>query len=226
MKLKLKDPKYSVLLIGLILAAVATLLFIVIPASPNLTVSYVFCLLGIALMLGSYLFADSRNVAASYALIWQAGRFLPISLVLSVAVLVLERIGIYTLPTIWHVVLQILPLAFVAIRLVQVIGGAAYVDQVEEKVDTKRNEWVAWTNQLNVLAAAEGDAQAKRAIQKAVEAMRYADPLGTEASRAVEDRIAETIERIQVKDSAARSGLCEELCGLVRERNAMLKAGK
>ena len=226
MKLKLKDPKYSVLLIGLILAAVATLLFIVIPASPNLTVSYVFCLLGIALMLGSYLFADSRNVAASYALIWQAGRFLPISLVLSVTVLVLERIGIFTLPVIWHVVLQILPLAFVAIRLVQVSGGVAYVDQVEEKVDTKRNEWVAWTNQLNVLAAAEGDAQAKRAIQKAVEAMRYADPLGTEASRAVEDRIAETIERIQVKDSAARRELCEQLVLLIGERNAVTKSSK
>ncbi len=226
MKLKLKDPKYSVLLIGFILAAVATLLFLVLPASPNLTVGYVFCLVGIALMLSSYLFAGSRNVAASYALIGQAGWFLPVSLVLTVAVLVLERIGVFTLPAIWHVVLQILPLAFVAIRLVQVVGGAAYVDQVEEKVDTKRNEWVAWTNELNVLAAAEGDTQAKWAIQKAAEAMRYADPVGTEASRAVEDRIAEMIERIQAEDGETRRELCGELVLLIGERNVVVKAGK
>ena len=89
MKLKPSDPKFGTLLIALILAAVATLLFVLIPGSANLTVAYVFCLIGIVLMEGGFLLATTKNVPASYALIGQTGRFLPWSLVVSVIVLML-----------------------------------------------------------------------------------------------------------------------------------------
>lgn len=223
MKLKLGDAKYGALLIAIIFAVIATLLFVMLPGSENLTVAYVFCLVGIALMEGSFLLADARNVPASYALIGKTGRFLPVSLILSIAVVVLERIGVYTLSISWHVVLQTILLLLCAIPIVKIFAGAAYIDHVDEQVAVKRNNWGALVNQANVLVAREQDAEIKAMLKKVADALRFSDPMGVATSADIEIRIETKLEYLHGEDCKAK---CEELLRLIQERNAVVKAGK
>ena len=216
-------PKYGALLIALILASIATLLFIMLPPSANLTVAYIFCLVGIALMEGGFLIANIRNVPASYALLGQTGKFLPVSLVVSVLVLVSERIGIFTLPTVWHVAVQIVLLAVSAIRLVQIFSGAAYINEVEDKVAAKRTAWLELANQANLLAAREQNADAKVALKKVADALRYSDPRGVTASQEIEVRIEALLGQAQGESCSDK---CNELLLLIQERNMIVKANK
>jgi len=223
MKLKPSDPKFGALLIALILAAVATLLFVLIPGSANLTVAYVFCLIGIVLMEGGFLLATIKNVPASYTLIGQTGRFLPWSLAVSAIVLVLERIGLFTLPPVWHAAVHVILLAFTSIKMAQIFSGAAYIEQVEEQVAQKRDIWVNLTNRANMLAAREQNAEAKVALKKVAEALRYSDPMSVAASEEIEGRIESLLSQMQGTGCVAK---CEELMLLIRERNMIVKANK
>ena len=216
-------PKYGALLIALILASIATLLFIMLPPSANLTVAYIFCLVGIVLMEGGFLIANIRNVPASYALLGQTGKFLPVSLVVSVLVLVNERIGIFTLPTVWHVAVQIVLLAVSAIRLVQIFSGAAHINGVEDKAAAKRTAWLELANQVNLLAAREQNADAKAALKKVADALRYSDPRGVAASQEIEGRIEVLLGQAQGESCGTK---CNELLLLIQERNMIVKASK
>ena len=216
-------PKFGALLIALILASITTLLFILLPPSANLTVAYIFCLVGIVLMEGGFLIANIRNVPASYALLGQTGKFLPVSLVVSVLVLVNERIGIFTLPTVWHVAVQIVLLAVSAVRMVQIFSGAAYINEVEDKVAAKRTAWLELANQANLLAAREQNADAKAALRKVADALRYSDPRGVTASQEIEGRIESLLCQVQGESCSAK---CNELLLLIQERNMIVKASK
>lgn len=223
MKQKQNAPKVGALLIALILIVVATLLLVLVPGSANLTVAYVFCLIGIVLMEGGFLLATTKNVPASYTLIGQTGRFLPWSLAVSVMVLVLERIGLFTLPPVWHAALQVILLAITSIKLVQVFSGAAYIEQVEAQVAQKRNAWVELTNCANMLAAREENAEAKAALKKVAEVLRYADPMSVAATEEIESRIEALLKQAQGDEC---KGKCEEVLLLIQERNMIVKANK
>ena len=216
-------PKHGALLIALILTSLATLVFILLPSSANLTVAYLFCLIGIALMEGGFLIANIRNVPASYALLGQTGKFLPVSLVVSVFVLIIEHIGIFTLPAVWHVAVQIVLLAVSAIRLVQIFSGAAYINEAETKVADKRNAWITLTDEANMLAARERDAENKAALKKVAETLHYADPMSVAESEEIEARISVLLSQIQGSDCKIK---CEELLLLIHERNMIVKANK
>lgn len=219
-------PKHSALIIALILAVVVTLLFVLLPASANLTLAYVFCLLGIVLMESGFLLATTKNVPASYALIRKTGKFLPLSLIVSLIVLVLERMGIFVLPVLWHAVVQIILLAVTSIGMVKVFAGAAYVEQIAEKVEVKTSAWRDLVTQANVLAVGQQDSEAKQAIKKVAEAIRYADPMSTSASAPFENRIAEMIDHIQTADVETCKSICTDLLLLIQERNAIVKSSK
>lgn len=219
-------PKHGALIIALILAVVATLLFVLLPSSANMTLSYVFCLLGIVLMESGFLLATTKNVPASYALIKKTGKFLPWSLTVSLVVLVLERIGLFTLPVLWHAVIQIVLLAITSIGMVKVFAGAAYVEQVAEKVEVKTSAWRDLVIQANTLAARQTDTEAKQSVKKVAEALRFADPMSTTTSAPLENRIAEMIDRMQAADAETCKRSCAELLLLIQERNAIVKSGK
>lgn len=218
--------KHGALWIALILAAVATLLFVVLPASANLTIAYIFCLIGIALMESSFLLATAKNVPASYALIMQTGCFLPWSLIVSLAVLVLERLGVYTLPAIWHIVAQVILLAISAIQIVKVVAGRAYINEVAEKVESNTSAWRELVNQANMLVARQADADAKQAVKKVADALRYADPMGTKESMQIEGKIALLVAELQSVSLAEYKTHCEELLLLIQERNDIVRASK
>ena len=219
-------PKHGALIIALILAVIVTLLFVILPSSANMTVAYVFCLIGIVFMESGFLLATAKNVPASYALIKKTGKFLPWSLTVSLVVLVLERIGLFTLPVLWHAVIQIVLLAITSIGMVKVFAGAVYVEQVAEKVEVKTSAWRDLVIQANTLAARQTDTEAKQSVKKVAEALRFADPMSTTTSAPLENRIAEMIDYMQAADAETCKRICTELLLLIQERNAIVKSGK
>ncbi|MBP3646895.1 MAG: hypothetical protein J6K55_10790 [Clostridia bacterium] len=218
--------KHGALWIALILAAVVTLLFVILPASANLTIAYIFCLIGIALMESSFLLATAKNIPASYALIMQTGRFLPWSLIVSVAVLVLERLGVYMLPAIWHIVAQVILLAISAIQIVKVVAGGAYINEVAANVENKTSSWRELVNQANMLAARQTDADAKQAVKKVADALRYADPMSTKDSMQIEGKITWLLTELQSASFDEYKTHCAELLLLIQERNDIVRASK
>ena len=217
-------PKHGALIIALILTVVVTLLFVELPSSANLTVAYVFCLIGIALLESGFLLATARNVPVSYTLIRQTGRFLPLSLFVSIIVLMLEHTGFYTLPIIWHVICQIMFLALSTVRLVKVFAGGAYIEKVSDQVKEKTTAWHKLIQQANALAACQTDADVKQAVRKVAEALQYADPRGTNSSVPIEKQIAALLETWTKKTVCEKD--CQEVLLLISERNEIVKTTK
>lgn len=63
-------------------------------------------------------------------------------------------------------------------------------------------------------------------MKKAIEALRYSDPMSNEKTFALDNQIVDLIRHIQESDSVVRKELCQELLLLLKERNAILKTSK
>ena len=220
------NPKYGALLIALILALAATLVFVLLPNSANLTVAFVFFLIGDGLTALGYWFATKRNVPASYALIVQEGRFLPFSIGLSVIVLILEGTQVYTLPTRWHITLQILILAWAVINLVKVCAGKAYIQQMEDNVSIKRTNWQSLILQVEALQNRAAQPEACQALKQLHDVLQYADPISNDRTAAIENELAEKLQALVNTPAEDLSPACAEVTALVQQRNVLLKASK
>ena len=229
-------PKQGLTIIGLIMAVVATVLLIAIPSSANLYVAYVFCLLGIAAFVAGVFAADDKDFPSTYAVEWQTAWFLPASLAVSAVVLLLQGFEVYTLPTIWHVIVQLIMLAVVGGRVVAVYIGKEYIQKVEGKVAANTGRWQSLTADVNALQSKadklpeEQRSAAKQAIKKVAEALRYSDPMSSEAVLALEAEIADGVHDLPsavAPDKLAElTDMCDELCAKIRERNERLKSSK
>ena len=227
--------RYGALIIGVILAAVATLLLIALPGSANLTAAYVFCLIGIAIMvIGVWVTED--NSIFSYALLGQVAWFLPISLIISVIVLALQGMRVLTMPVVWHSILQIVPLAFAGIRIVAVYIGKHEIGKSDKKISANRNRLNAMTSAAEALQTTANALPencrmtASKALKQVMESLRYADPVSAESVRELDLQIeaavgglkalccAETVDRFAEE--------CGRVCALIRERNRTLRMSK
>lgn len=229
-------PKLGSLLIGLILAIVATVLLLAIPSSANLYVAYAFCLLGIAALVVGVWAADKKDFPATYAVEWQTAWFLPLSVAVSVVVLLLQGFAIYTLATIWHVIIQVALLSVVGIRVISVYTGKEYIQNIDAQVAEKTGRMSSLVADVNTLQSKadklpeEQRAAAKQAIKKVAEALRYSDPMSTAAVQALDEEISEGVRGIAdqcvpgSEDELLEA--CDAVCAKIRERNERLKADK
>jgi len=228
-------PKYGALCIGLILALVATILLIPLPGSANLYAAYVFCLAGIALMIAG-VWATDDNAPASYALLGQVSWFLPVSLFVSVVVLVLQHTEAYTLSLLWHCIIQIILLAVSAIRIISIYVGKKNIEDTDKRIDSQRNRLSSVLNVANALLPkvnslqAEYRIEAYKALKQVIDGLRYSDPISTNAvleqDTEIEKRVAELKENCKDEHVKQFVAECQMLTDLICERNGILKASK
>lgn len=229
-------PKNGSLLIGLILAIVATVLLLAIPSSANLYVAYAFCLLGIAALVVGVWAADKKDFPATYAVEWQTAWLLPVSVVVSAVVLLLQGFEIYTLATIWHVIIQVALLSVVGIRVISVYTGKEYIQNIDAQVAKQTGRLSSLVADVNALQSKadklpeEKRAAAKQAIKKVAEALRYSDPMSTAAVQALDEEISEGVRGIADQCVPGSEDelmeVCDAVCAKIRERNERLKADK
>lgn len=228
-------PKYGALCIGLILAAVATILLIALPGSANLYAAYVFCLIGIAMMVAG-VWVASDNSPSSFALLGQVAWFLPISLIISVIVLVLQGANVFVVPVVWHSIMQIIVLAFAGIRIISVYIGKQEIETIDKQVSAQRNRFSAMQNTASALLARidmcpeEQRSKAAKSLKQLIDTLRYSDPISSRAVQALDEEIEQGISDLSQSFSADNIERfvteCNGLCSLIRERNNILKNSK
>ena len=219
-------PKHGTIYVSLLLALVATLLFTVLPVSANSIIAYVFILIGIALMESGILIASRRNVPATYAFMYKAGRFLLLSLTTSIVVLTVERLKLYTLSAKWMVVIQMVMLVFCVIDLIHIKTGEAYMDQIEKKNSAHVRCWGDIIRAAQSVAMRETDMQMKQMVEQVAEELRYSDPASVSDSAEIDERIAEMTNQLTLMNGEALKAACEELLLVIQERNALVKSRK
>ena len=190
--------KQHILILGVLLAALAALLFFLLPVTANLVIAYVFWLIGIVfLVLSVYaLEAKSKSLVMELPLFLQARSYLLLTAVISAVVLLLENLGVFTLPFVLHLVAQAAALLVIGIQVTKLNLGKSHIEGVGAKAAEARNTLMSLVADVNTLKVkadelpADIRSKVKKAVTDVSDALRYADPVGVPAVMELDRKIA------------------------------------
>lgn len=230
--------KQHVLILGVLLAALAALLFILLPVTANLVIAYVFWLIGIAFLVISVyaLGAKGKSLIMELPLFLKARSFLILTAVISAVVLMLENLGVFTLPFPLHLVAQVAALLVVGIGVTKLNLGKSHIEAVGAKVADARGTLMTLVVDVNAMKAKTDEMPAdirpkvKKAIADVSDALRFSDPMGTPAVRELDRKIADSVAALGRAVSAKQSdevlSLAKLLLSDIKERNERCMKGK
>ena len=182
--------KQHTLILGVLLAALAALLFFLLPVTANLVIAYIFWLIGIAFLLISVyaLGAKDKGLLMEWPLFLKARSYLVLTAVISAIVLLLENLGVFTLPFPLHLVAQVAAVLVIGIQVTQLNLGKSHIEQVGANVAQARNALVNLVSDVNALKNSVEErlwmpAQGREAITDVSDALHFSDPISTPAVR-------------------------------------------
>lgn len=220
--------------IGAVVAIIATVLLVLLPASVNLYIAYVCCLIGIGMMVVSAIFFDKKDVPGSFAQLMQAAWFLPVSLAVSIIVLVIQ--GFIAIPALAHIVAQFLLCAIAAIKLISVNAGKDYIRNQDAAILEKTTRIADLITEVDAVNAklsvfpAEQRQKVQAVIRNLRDAIRYSDPMSNISVAEYDKKIAEKVYYLQSicneNDAEAFITNCEDICNDIKYRNSVLKSSK
>lgn len=223
--------KQHIVILGVLLAALAALLFVLLPITANLVIAYVFWLIGITFLIVSVyaLGAKDKSLLMELPLFLKARGYLLLTAVISAVVLLLENLGVFTLPFALHLVAQVAALLLVGIGVTKLNLGKSHIESVGAKATDARSalmNLVADVNALkNRVEELPEDAQPKvrKAIADVSDALRYSDPISTPAVRELDGKIAAGVAELDRLVSAKQAdealNRARTLLADIKERN-------
>ncbi len=173
------NDKKNLIIVAVIMAIVATSMFLIVDISTVFIIAYVFALIGVAgLIITAMQIVEKKDVYPWGAAIpLQALRYLIIEVIVSVIVVTLRKLNLFELSAGYFAVIHIVILAFYAIRIVLMLGGKMYIEKMEEKNHTKVSVIKEMQAEVeNLLSTVEGEG-VKMSLKKLEEAIRYSDPV-------------------------------------------------
>lgn len=230
--------KIHVVLLGILLAALGALLFLLLPVTANLIIAYAFWLVAIlfAFVSVSALGAKNNSLIMELPLFIKARFYLIATAVVSIIVLTLEHTGGYTLPVLFHLAAQLALLIVVGIQVTTLMMGKSHIEQVGEKAATSRKSWMDLVADVNAMkskadALPEADkAKVKKAIADVSDALRYADYISTDAVAGLDNEISMGVNALSeaVISGKAQDSIktADNLLAQIRERRDRLKNSK
>ena len=127
-------------------------------------------------------------------------------------------------------VVCVLVLAFTAIAVVKASWAASEVERIDEKVAAQTSFIKSLTADAEGLAALAKTLDAKAICKKVYEAIRYSDPISSDALSLIEAQItvkmAEFKDALSAGDPAAVNATADELLQIIADRNRKCKAEK
>ena len=225
-------------LLGILLAALAALLFLLLPVTANLIVAYVFWMIGIAFLIVSVyaLGAREKSLIMELPLFLKARGYLIVTAVISVTVLLLENLGAFTVPFALHLVVQVAALLIVGVQVMILYLGKAHIEQVGANVAGARDALTSLISNVNALKdkamVLPEDVRPKvmKAISDVSDALRYSDPISTGAVKAMDGKIASGVAELGTAMSAKQIEealkCAETLLADIKERNERNKQNK
>lgn len=190
--------KQHVLILGVLLAALAALLFFLLPVTANLIIAYIFWIIGIMFLTISVyaLDAKGKSLIMELPLFFKARTYLVLTAIISAIVLLLESLGLFTLPFTLHAIVQVAALFVIGIQVTKLNLGKSHIEEIGAKAADARNTLMSLVADINALKSKldemPGDVRPKvmKAIDDVSNALRYSDPIGTPTARELDDRIA------------------------------------
>jgi len=225
------NRKLRIIYIYLIVAAVLTAVFLLLPSVPNAVIGFVFGLIGVATLGAATSFAFKKNANypfdAAFALLIL--RYFILQIVISAIVIVLELLDIYTLNSGIFIVVHIILLAAAIIRSIVLGAGKKYIDDLDKKVKAQTFAWgmlVADTDQIR-----EKIDHLSPEIQKEIETtcdeIRYSDPMGHKSLETYDNEIKESVitldKAVESWNDDKISKLCTTIKRQIKDRNNQLK---
>lgn len=223
--------KQHILVLGVLLAALAALLFVLLPVTANLVIAYVFWLIGVAFLVVSVYALGTKkdSLILELPLFLKARDYLLITAVISAIVLVLENLGVFTLPFPLHLVAQVAALLVVGIGVTKLNLGKSHIQAVGAKVAQARGALVDLVADVNALKSKTDDMPAdvrpkvKKAIADVLDALRFSDPIGTPAVREMDKKIADSVaalgRAVSAKELDGVMNLSKALLADIKQRN-------
>jgi hypothetical protein len=227
------------ILAGVVLALLVGALALVIPAAASLLwVTVMAMWLAITAMVLTTLFAvGGRRADGPQALVFPilAWQFLGLHGLLSVVVLLLDAVGVWSMP--WAVLLvgHLVILGVFTLLLLAASAGKEEIDQAQTVVREKVTDWRVLM--ADVAAARDriprGNPEAAVAL-KAVEgihdALRYSDPMSIPALASIEEELRSAISELAGATGAAQwqsvPRLADRIQSVLKDRNTRVKALK
>jgi hypothetical protein len=218
--------KNSVIIIALIMAAVATSLFLVVKVTMIFIIAYIFMLIGIAAFCAGnlYLISSSRSYpwfAAFPLRIWQ---YIVVQFLLSAGFVIWASQPDSSAPVEWFFVLHIVVAAFFTISLILLKSGKEIIerrdDEVKDKVTTLGFMYEEVKSLARRLPAHE------KALNKVADALRYSDPMSPPSLAAYEQQIQKNIlalSDLEGNETAKIPEKCETLLIQIADRNSRVK---
>ena len=126
------------------------------------------------------------------------------------------------------IVLCVLILGFTAIAVIKANAAAELVSETEQKVKAKTACIRMLTVDAESLLSRAQSAEAKAACKKVFEAVRYSDPMSSEALTGIEEEISHKFAEFSetIKSGTPNESVTNELLALIGDRNRKCKALK
>lgn len=225
----MKDKK-NVLIIAAILVVVASLLFLVVVPNTLFIIAYIFALIGIAgLVIATFLMLNRKDRypwAAAFP--QQALIYLISEVVISAAIVLLDQFAVWSLPTLWFIVIHAALLALFAIRIIMMRGGAEHIDARGEAVKEKTSFIKSLQADVEILKQQTPDAELKEKLKAYAEKIRYSDPMSATELISTEAQLAAKTGELKAsmdKPEKAKQLILEAEM-LLEERNTRCKSIK
>jgi len=222
--------KGSIWLICLIMAAVATMLFLVLETTPLFIAAYTFAIIGIAALgLGTtYLMNSGKSYPWFAAFPMAVWSYLTIQVLFSAVFVFIENTDKWSFPIRWFVLIHVVLFAFTAIVLIVLNQGKEVIERRGALVAEKVFSLKMLVADLD--AASERLPSMKDEIKAAADALRYSDPMSCHALAKYDDAIGNSVTSIGVAvakgDEQNVSLLCAELLRQIKDRNNRVKLMK
>ena len=221
--LDMKDKKTGIILIAVIMAVVATALFLIVKVTALFVAAYIFVLIGIGLLCfgNLYLLSSGKSYPwfASFPLtIW---RYLITQITVSAIFVISENLFDRSIPIGWFILIHIVLLAFFSVLLILQKGGKDIIEQIDEKVKVKYLD--LRMVQMDVESVKERVPEQAKEIQAVVDALRYSMPMSHESIAPYEDKIKDSVfileQAADQNDANKISEICVTLLRQIKDRN-------
>ncbi len=223
---------------GLVLAAMATAVYVVLPGGSTVNhVAYGAALVGIVAMVLSTLVLGRDRAALPQDAVFPltAWGYLAANLFLSALALVLVEGSYWAMPWPVFIVAHTLLLGTYALRFLALAAGKEHIDRVGEVAGAKVTDWRLLLADLEALkdrlpTGLPERERAARELQAVYEAFRYSDPISKPPTADLDDRLK---VEVAVLGALVPTGGVDEItvaCGKLlqrlKDRNTRVKALK
>jgi hypothetical protein len=224
------NDKIRTLIIGIVLVVVISLVFLVLPITPNLIIAYIFALLGIiSLGLGVvFLTRENVKIPQDIPFLTSAWTYLIVNLIVSVLGLVFSE----HLTPIFFLIIHIVILAGFVIWMV-ILTGKEHIDVLDTKTKEKVFNIRMMLADLDAIKEKASDLpspvreKTQKDLKTIYDAVRYSDPMSHPSLKEYDHAIKESIilidRAVSEKDEEDLLNLTVRIQRQIKDRNNRVK---